>query len=273
MRALPRSAVLAAWGGALLRGAAPADALGGVLPREEHHSVTGLGPDDPPCSPLVALGLLRRAGATGLALALPVPGDPGGLAGPPPTNAAALVAGEAVLAVGGPTTYALVPEVALRGSSLVEVSWRALPAQPPVLATTTLAEADRQLKETLQEATAELVRLDVARWRPEVAEALAELRRGAGAQELPADYSPRARDVLTRAQLLLGVADLALADPGGALSAGEIGLRGSALRGLAAAARRGVVCAVNSPLERVAAAAPATPTPQAAPRAVEGEAT
>ena len=44
---------------------------------------------------MLALGELRRLGASGCSLALPAPGDPLGLAGPPAFNAEALEAGEA----------------------------------------------------------------------------------------------------------------------------------------------------------------------------------
>jgi len=244
---LPRSARLAAWGGGLLRGTVGAEAALDAIRRGEHHEAV----DADGTSPLaVALGLLRREGVTGLALVLPVPGDPCGLAGPPETNAEAVAAGEAVLAVGDGTAYALVPRVEIRGSSLVAVAWRRLPAEPPrTSAVPQLSEADRELKEVLSEATEELVRLDVARWRPEVAEALSSLREGAGAEPLPGDYPARAREVLARAQLLAGVAALAGEDPGAAVSAGQMGLRSAALTRLGTAARRAVVAAVNAPLE------------------------
>ena len=59
--------------------------------------VTGL-PDADGALPLgLALGTLRHLGISGVASALPAPGDPVGLRGPAAFNAAALEAGEAVL--------------------------------------------------------------------------------------------------------------------------------------------------------------------------------
>ena len=69
---------------------------------------------------VTGLGRLRAAGADGLGVALPVEGDPLGLGGPPAFNAAALEAGEAVVARGQPA-LGLVPR---RGRGRVRPWWR-----------------------------------------------------------------------------------------------------------------------------------------------------
>ncbi|MFC6897137.1 hypothetical protein ACFQGX_17260 [Nonomuraea dietziae] len=63
------------------------------------------------------LAELRVDGLSELRLALPAPGDPLGLSGPPAFNAAALEAGEAVIAVLGDRALGLLPSPDVRGSS------------------------------------------------------------------------------------------------------------------------------------------------------------
>ncbi|NHC45403.1 hypothetical protein [Motilibacter aurantiacus] len=253
MLELPRSARLAAWGGAVLRGeVSPDDAVDAVVGEDTRHVVLGLPGADGEVGLALALGLLRVERATGLTLALPVPGDPRGLAGPPAFTAAAVEAGEAVVSAGSPdgTAHGLVPEVLALGSSGTLVRWHAQPARPvPFGSAPSLREADAELTVALREATEELVRLDVARWRPELAEALAQLRGNGQADPLGPGYSQRARRVLATASRVAAIARLAGEEPGAAVSAGQIGMRSAALGRLAAAGRRAVAAAVNSPLE------------------------
>ena len=92
--------------------------------------------------------------------------------------------------------------------------------------------------------------LDVARWRPELADALADLRRQARAgideDELPDAYPQRAREVLVRARQLAGVLELAGQDSGGAVDTRETGSREAALRDLGWLVRRARVAAWNA---------------------------
>src|SRR5258705_12364001 len=95
----PRSGRLAAWGNALFAGlAAPDDVAQEVIAGDTVHRVSGLPGEPAPVGLTLGLGRLRALGVTGLRLALPVPGHPLGLSGPPDFNARALAAGEA----GGP---------------------------------------------------------------------------------------------------------------------------------------------------------------------------
>jgi hypothetical protein len=183
-------------------------------------------------------------------LVLPVPGDPRGLPGPGEFTGAALLAEEAALA--GP--YGLVPEVRehMSGSGDVfeTVLWRLydLPDRPADSGpTVSAAEAD--LNAALAEATAQLARLDVAQWRPELAGALAALRRPDSVAELPPGYDARARRLYARATVLDGVLALAgQSAPGGAVTAYEARQRDEALRPLLTACRRALATAVNAPL-------------------------
>ncbi|MGA8208717.1 MAG: hypothetical protein WB798_01020, partial [Nocardioidaceae bacterium] len=162
---LPLSARLALWFSAWAEGGPSLDdTRDRVVGPDAAHDVAGL-PGETATRPLiVALGLLRAEGATGAGVALPVPGDPLGLAGPPAFNAEALEVGEAVVLDGA--DLALVPHRA--GAGVVWVchaatSRRQLPDP---------AEADRALRRALLETTQGLAALDVARWRPDVADEL-----------------------------------------------------------------------------------------------------
>ena len=181
---------------------------------------------------------------------LPVPGDPRGLPGPGELSAAALIAEEAALA----GRYGLVPEVRKHksgsGDLFETVLWRAyeLPTEPtgPDL---NVAEAEGDLNAALAEATAQLARLDVAQWRPELASALATLRRPDSVADLPPGYDARARRLYARATVLDGVLALAgQSAPGGAVTGFEARQRDEALRPLLTACRRALTAAVNAPL-------------------------
>ena len=232
--ALPVSGRLAWWGTAWLRGLAVTDlVVDAVLAGDATHVVAGL-PGVEGSVPLVrALGELRAARSGAVGLALPVAGDPVGLGGPSAFNAAAIAAGEAVVSGG----IGLVP---VRVGAAVE--WTAYDAAARPL--DDVGEADRGLRRTLIDAATLLADLDVARWRPEVADALMDLHHAPRLS--PAPGTPeRCVDLAARALQARAIVDLALVDDGGAVSASEAGLRRAALSPLAAAARRGLVAACS----------------------------
>lgn len=256
-----RSARLAAWGSAWLAGAVSHDdTVATVTGEDAHHAVRwpGGGPEDSPLG--WALGRLRGSGARSLALALPAPGDPG-LAGPTPLGRAALSCGEAVVTVGaGEAALGLVPRVTRHGSAwdgtVTTVCWEVFPAgflssETVPVAGDSLGVAQADLTATLRRVTDTLVRLDVASWRPEVAEALATLRSSSRAARplvvLPPGVDPRAQQLLDLAERLAVVVALASADTGAAVSGWEARDREAALRELAASVRRARVAAVNAP--------------------------
>ncbi|WP_206442697.1 hypothetical protein, partial [Streptomyces boncukensis] len=214
----------------------------------------------------VALGRLRALGATSLLVALPAPGHPLGLSGPPEFNARALEAGEAVLAQGA--GIGLVPAVteagpgdgADRADVHREVLWECLPVrEAPPADVPSLGEAERELAEALREATGALAQLDVAGSGP-VADAALEAYRAraeAGRALLAPGYPPRAVRVLELAQRVGALLAIARDDGGdgrahgGAVSASQIAARAEVLRPVERTARRAQVAAYNAYAEEV----------------------
>lgn len=262
----PRSGRLAAWGNALLGGfAAPDIAIAQIIGGDTAHRISGLPGESGPVGLAIALGRLRALGVAGLRVALPAPGHPLGLSGPPEFNARALAAGEAVTAVSapGPAAVALgfVPEVhsgpaasSYRGT---EVVWHCLAVRDaPPADVPSLGEAERELAEALRDATQALARLDVAGSGPAAQAALDAYRARAerGREVLAPGYPPRAVRVLELAQrvaALLAIAqgDCAGAEHGTAVSASQMAARAELLRPVERIARRAQVAAYNSYLE------------------------
>jgi hypothetical protein len=120
--------------------------------------------------------------------------------------------------------------------------WQVLPAARRQLPD--VGEADRALRSTLLEAAADLARLDVARWRPEVADALMDLRHRP-AVDAPPGVPTRCVDLASRGLQAIGIAELALEDDGGAITAHEAARRAGALRPLERAGRRALVAACS----------------------------
>lgn len=267
----PRSGRLAAWGNALFAAlVSPDDAAQRIVGEDAVHRVVGLpaAPDphaDPEPEPVgltLALGRLRTLGAQGLRIALPVPGHPLGLSGPPEFNSRALDAGEAVLTTG--SGLGLVPElyeVGPQGDVHAEVTWHCLPVREgPPADVPSLSEAERELAEAMREATEVLTKLDVAGSGP-VAEAALEAYRArmeAGRRLLAPGYPPRAVRVLELAQRVRALVAIAYGESGadgrehgGAVSASQIAARAEALRPVERTARRAQVAAYNAYAEEL----------------------
>ncbi|MER7350175.1 hypothetical protein ABT390_32750 [Streptomyces aurantiacus] len=256
----PRSGRLAAWGNALLAGlVSPDDAVHAIVGGDSVHRVEGLPGESAPVGLTLALGRLRALGVTGLRVALPAPGHPLGLSGPPAFNERALEAEEAVVATGAP--YGLVPEVYEAGPEgaadaedvHVEVVWHCLPVrEAPPADVPSLGEAERELADALREATEVLARLDVAASGP-VAEAAVDAYRARaerGREVLAPGYPPRAVRVLELAQRVGLLISVAYENGhGGAVSASEMGARAAALRPVERVARRAQVAAYNAYVE------------------------
>ncbi|MET8245581.1 hypothetical protein ABZV31_14905 [Streptomyces sp. NPDC005202] len=272
MHSEPRSGRLAAWGNALLAGlVSPDDAVLAIVGEDAVHRVEGLPGESAPVGLTLALGRLRALGATGLRVALPAPGHPLGLSGPPEFNARAMDAEEAVICHGA--ALGLVPQVYEAGPDgdvHVEVVWQVLPVrEAPPADVPSLGEAERELADALREATEVLSRLDVAASGP-VAEAAIDAYRarvdaaarnasmgeggratgGPGWEVLAPGYPPRAVRVLELAQRVGILVSLAYENGhGGAVSAAEMGARAAALRPVERTARRAQVAAYNSVVE------------------------
>jgi hypothetical protein len=262
--AAPRSATLAAWTRSWRAGLVSVDqVVDEVCRTDAEHIFDGLPDRARPASLTEGLAMFSRLGPDQIRLALPTPGDPRGLPGPGPFTSAALTAGEGVLC----GLVGLVPEVDVRrsgsGDAWRVVVWRCLPfssgdgglalsgRDPLAIADAgalTVGEAEHDLLMALRESTDLLRRLDVARWRPELAAALAELRHDTEGG-LPPGYDARCRRLVARAGTVAGILSLATADaPGGAVTAFEAAERDAALRPLATAARRAHTAAINAPL-------------------------
>jgi hypothetical protein len=233
---LPAAGRLAWWGTAWLRGQVVTDLLiDAVIGDDATHAVAGLPGADGTDTLVGALGRLRSLGATSFGAAFPAEGDPVGLGGPRAFNADSLEAGESVVVAG--TGLGLVPQ--RTGAAVI---WTAQPAERRQLPD--VGEADQQLRLALLESADALARLDVARWRPEVADMLLNLRHRHPVVA-PAGVPERCADLAARGLQALGIADLALEDDGGAVSAAEITAREAALRPLARAGRRALVAACS----------------------------
>ncbi|TNY35694.1 hypothetical protein [Thermomonospora catenispora] len=247
------AAALVAWGNAWLGGHVGLDEAVDAVERAACPQVVGGLPDDPADMPLRrALAALRVAGMRTLRLALPAPGDPLGLTGPPELNAAALDAGEAVL-VGLPDgPLGLVPAEDRRGSSYVGIRWRCYRSRPGIADVPSLPEADRQLAMAMREVTETLLTVDgAAGVPPQIADALADLRDPERCATLAPGYPPRAHRVAALAGRLAVVVDLARRLEGQGLTAAQMSRREEALRVLDRAVRRARVAACNSAFDPV----------------------
>jgi hypothetical protein len=246
-----RSGRFVAWARAWRAGLVPFDDAAAEIAGDEEHLVAdapGTWTDVPLSEGITALSKLHP---DEIRLVLPAPGDPRGLPGPGQFTGAALVTGEAVVAGG----LGLVPEVRSHtsgsGDTFETVLWRVygLPDTGRTYDEPNAAEAEAELSAALADATRALAKLDVAQWRPELAGALAALRRPDNGTDLPPGYDPRARRLYARASVLDRV--LALAEhaaPGGAVTGFEARQRDAALRPLLIACRRALVASCNAPL-------------------------
>jgi hypothetical protein len=247
--AVRRSTRFVGWVRAWRAGLVPYDDVAGEIAEDEEHLADA--PDTWTEVPLhEVLSTFAPLHPDEVRLVLPASGDPRGLPGPGEFTSAALLAEEAVLA----GSYGLVPEVRRHtsgsGDLFETVLWRVyeLPG-PPAETGPGVGEAEADLNTALAEATAQLARLDVAQWRPELAGALATLRRPDSVRDLPPGYDARARRLYARATVLDGVLALAgQSAPGGAVTGYEARQRDEALRPLMTACRRALAAAVNAPL-------------------------
>jgi hypothetical protein len=204
-----------------------------VLADDTTHVVVGLPGTEGSVQLSRALAELRITGVNAVGLAFPAPGDPVGLGGPLDLNAAALDAGEAAVA----GSLGFVPRQV--GAAVEWTTYDALPRQLG-----DVGECDRELRLALQRAAEALADLDVARWRPEAADALLNLHHRPDLAP-PPGVPGRCVELAGRALQALAIVDLALEDDGGALSAGQIAGRRAALLPLGTAARRALVAACS----------------------------
>jgi hypothetical protein len=197
------------------------------------------------------LSKISRLHPDQIRLVLPVSGDPRGLPGPGEFANAAMLSGEGVIA----GELGFVPEVRSHisgsGMSFETVLWRVYPTPQGTgsWAGPSTAQAEADLTAALAEATRLLTKLDIARWRPDLAGAITALRRPDTQADLPPGYDPRARRLYARANVLDRVLALAEhAGDGNAITGKESSQRTAALRPLWSACRHALIAACNAPL-------------------------
>jgi hypothetical protein len=246
-----RSTRFVAWTRAWRAGLVPYDDVADEIAAGEDHVVADVPGTWTDVSLRDTLPMFAKLLPDDLRVVLPAAGDPVGLPGPGQFTGAALLEGEGVIAGG----YGLVPEVrdhtSGSGDVFSTVRWQffELPADRAAPTGPSAAEAEADLNAALLSATSALTRLDIAQWRPELAGALAELRRQDFGTDLPAGYDQRARRLFARATIVDRV--VALADqsaPGGSITSHEARARDDVLRPLAAACRHALAAACNAPL-------------------------
>lgn len=231
----PAALRLAWWLTSWLRGEAVTDLLLDAVIRDDAThtaSTTAIGGPEAAETLVSGLGRLRAEGASMAGVAYPAEGDPVGLGGPTAFNAAALEAGEAVVTDAG---VGLVPS---RVGAVV--TWSVLPAARRQLPD--VGEADRGLRRAMVDSAAALGELDVARWRPEAADAILNLRHRPALSGAPGT-PPRCVELAARALQARDIVALALEDDGAAVSASETAARRAALVPLDRAARRALTAA------------------------------
>jgi hypothetical protein len=249
-----RAALLVAWGTSFLHGGATVDRVVRLVEdADEPHHVHDTSADDARTLG-EALLALRQAGWGALRLALPEPGDPLGLVGPPATNERVLAAGEAAIGVplgqhadSAGTVPALVPQVSTFGPPGDEghlVAWQVLPARRRQPDIPDRRQAERELTAAIQETTEALGSLDGALWAADTGDAARRVRGGARPLLLPDDAGPGAEMLAQQALTVLRILDAA-PTAGDALTSHTAVARQSALAPLRRAARRALVAAVS----------------------------
>ena len=249
---------LAAWGSAWLSGrAAFDDVLDAVSGRGRHRVGPGFDPSE--LHPVgAALTAWKRAGARTLRLALPVPGDVRGLAGPPAFRQAAMAAGEAVYGPDfGVTAVAAPPTPSSAGPETVwqrgEVHGLAAEPVRPDLSSPdavnpdpiSIAEAEHELAEAIREAATELARRGSVSWLADIGSQLSDARRAGERLWLPEGYPPRAVRLLAQAERLSAVLSLADRDQTGELTSAGMAERAQLLAPVRLSVRRALVAGYN----------------------------
>lgn len=241
---LPASVRAALWGTEVLRGRLPADELDRrALPDVD--VVSGLAGQ---------VGLWRDLGERALLVALPRPGDLGGMPqGSPDLLAAATAAQECLFVpgVGG----ALVPELETfgpPGDQGWRATWTAYPAAP--LAThrveaLDLGQTELALRQELAALTQELVQAGAPPFGAAAERGAARARdagRGTAAWGLPGGMPPRAVRVVDLAGTVLTMADAGLESAAHSADASSVVRRDEVLRRLRSLASRALADATNA---------------------------
>ena len=195
---------------------------------------------------LGAVLLAWRACGDRAQTALPVPGDVRGVPTTADFLAAATEVGQAAFAGG----LGVVPAISPRSPSSAPPTtvWRAFAVAPAVPDTLQISEAEHDLAVAVRETTTLLRDRDLSGGRAPDAAALDRIRRAGEGLLLPPGFSPRAAALLSSAERLQAMVDLAARDvDGGAIDRAGILARTAALRQLATTVRRARLAGYNSP--------------------------
>jgi hypothetical protein len=223
-----RCARLAAWGSAWLAGTVRFDQVLDAV-AGSGRQVGGPGFDRAGVHPVgAALTDWKRAGTAALRLALPVPGDVRGLAGPAELRTAALQAGQAVY------------------GNEFGITVLAGPSTP------SSAGPEHQLAEAIRDTASDFARRGATSWLSDIAPELSDARRAGERLHLPASHPPRAVRLIAQAERLTAVFAVVDRDDTGPLTATEVGERSQALAPLRLAVRRALLAGYNAPVEAAA---------------------
>jgi hypothetical protein len=245
-----RCGPLAAWTGAWLAGACGADdVIAAVTGADAPHLVGGLAGFDPEPVGLAELLIAwrhgQRRGHSSVRLVAPVAGDVRGLPGPAAFRSAALEAGEAVCGPGVGVVAQVIDHFPSSAPTSVMCQAFAVEASPPDHQQ--LSEAQYDLTTAIRESATALSAADVAGWVDDVAADLHDARRAGEILNLPPDFPSRAVGLISQAERLQAVLDLAATDPtGGAIDRTGIAARAEGLRPLATAVRRARLAGYNA---------------------------
>lgn len=243
---LRRSALLAAWSTAALRGEVPAeramDVLAGDSPPLTFVADEGHG------TFLESLARWRSSAITGWRYVPVAPGDAASLPGPRGFAASAMDAGAALVAVDGPLA-GMVPVLGADAMTWtthhVDDRGHAPPESP--------GDVERRLLVAVTESVTALEELEIAGWRDEVSDLFSSWH---DADPTPPALSARAARLAARSARLLELCDLAAQDHGGSRTSGEAAARATVLHDVARAARAAHAAAWNEGLRSTSAARP-----------------
>jgi hypothetical protein len=127
------------------------------------------------------------------------------------------------------------------------VLWQAFGTEPPPPDHQSPADAQFELTQAIRDSATALSAADVAGWIDDIAEELHDARRAGEHLNLPPGFPPRAVALLSQAERLQAVLDLAHRDPtGGAIDRTGIAARADGLRPLATAVRRARLAGYNA---------------------------
>jgi hypothetical protein len=247
-----RCGPLAAWTSAWLVGqVGPDEVIDAVTGSDAPHLVAGVGEPDAELLPLVEVLLRWRRSGAPIRLVLPVAGDVRGVPGPAHFRNDALEAGEAVVGGG----LAVVPAyLDYRPSSAPPtVLWHAFEIEVAPPDEQQLGEAQYELTTAIRAAATALMAADVAGWVDDISDALRDARRASEYLNLPPRFPDRAVALLSQAERMQAVLELAASDPvGGAIDRMGMAARDSALRPLEVAVRRARLAGYNAASDRTA---------------------